>query len=94
MFCKCFNASHPFAWRWKALCDECQEWAAAPSWDEAADIAWGLWSLFDPAHQSKAAQWAAQNITRAKYRKHQERYERWGCFRSENHPHCSDGSDG
>jgi hypothetical protein len=89
MLCKCFQEHHPWGWRFQAFKDECLEWAKSPSWDEAQDVAWGIWSLADPCHRNRLAQWGARHFTPSKYGKHAARVEQWGCMRSKNHPHCT-----
>jgi len=89
MLCKCFNEKHSLGWRVEFLLEELGEFCDEPSWDEAADILWAVWSLFDSAHRNRVAQWCARHITRAKYEKHSRRVKEHGCMRSKRHDLCS-----
>lgn len=85
MWCRCIEPVGPRA-MWPYLLDEVREFVAEPSRDEASDVIWSLSRLLGGLFGRVYL--PLPGIGRH-VREMDARMARWGCVRSEHHPHCS-----
>lgn len=84
-WCKCVSVAVEPSEMWPYLVDEVKEFIDEPSMDELSDVVWSLGRLLGGFVGILYIPLPGMG---RHIRKMDERMSKWGCIRSENHPHC------